>query len=658
MAKAYGDELGILWQKEIYIGRSAAKNNNKLRGSKLPDPLDYRPPDYRSILDCKRIALDIETYDPNLEAKGPGVYRNDGYCIGIAIDYGDGDRRYYPLRHQIGCNLNESEFIRTLRDDAREFTGTLVNANLQYDLDWLGSLGVYFEKCKFFDVQYAEPLLDENLFEYSLESIAQRHLGIGKFTSTLETHYGDDFIKHLREIHPQYVGEYACGDVYLPLEIMDRQIALLEKDGLTELCQLENDLLPLLLQMRRVGVRIDVSAAEQAKSACDQEAEEIGRRMKELVGFEVEIYAAESIARAFEKLSIPYPRTAKTNAPSFRRNWLENHPSEIAKLVNKRRGLEKISGTFLRNYLINGHVNGRVHGLFHPLRSDKGGTVSGRFSSSNPNLQNIPARDSKLGPMCRAVFISDEDHDWGRIDWSQIEYRFLVHYAVATHCTGAEMAADMYRQDKNTNFHKFAGTITGKGYEAAKSINFGVAYGMGEETMAANLGTSVEEARPILAEFHRKLPFLKEIYGIASRQADKNGFIRTILNRKRRFELWEKWGKDKDKIYLPNARYQELEPIERRGYKRARIHVALNSLLQGSAADLMKKSMVNAYQAGLFKELIPHLTVHDELDVSVPKTKRGGEAFKELIHIMENSITLNVPVLADAKTGRNWSECK
>lgn len=663
MAKTFGDEAGILWTKQVYIGRSAAKDVT-LKGPKLTAPANYKLPEYKSILGHKRIALDIETYDPKLEEKGPGVYRKDGFILGVAINYSDGDSRYYPLRHATGDNLDPANFLAVLAEEAAKFDGILVNANLQYDLDWLGSEGVHFTHCKFFDVQYAEPLLNENRPSYRLDVLGQHYLGIGKFTSTLEEQYGPDFIKHLKEIHPHYVGEYACGDVFLPLGIMDQQIPLLESEGLAELCDLEHRQIPLLLQMRRVGVPIDLVAARNALDGCNQESAELAARMKEMTGIDVEIFASESIARAFDNLGVSYPKT-KTGKPSFQKAWLAAHTSPIAKLINQRRALDKTSGTFIRNYMLNGHVNGRIHCMFHPLRSDGGGTVSGRYSSSDPNLQNIPARDPRLGPMCRSVFHPEEGQDWGRIDWSQIEFRFLVHYAVAAKCRGAEIAAEMYLNDKTTDFHQMAASIVHQGRpftkedrERAKTTNFGVVYGLGKEGLANNLGVSIQEAEPILQEFHSKLPWLKEIYKKALNAANDKGYIKTILGRRQRFDLWESGSWDEEKSYLTKERYTQLASIEQRKYKRARTHKALNALLQGSAADLMKKSMVMAYEQGLFKILTPHITVHDELGVSVPRTVEGKQAFEQLIYVMENAMELNVPVLASAKIGANWSECK
>jgi DNA polymerase I-like protein with 3'-5' exonuclease and polymerase domains len=301
-------------------------------------------------------------------------------------------------------------------------------------------------------------------------------------------------------------------------------------------------------------------------------------------------------------------------------------------------------------------VSGRIHCNFNQLRSDAYGTVSGRFSSSNPNLQNIPARDPVMGPLLRSVFIPEEDHDWGSADWSQIEYRFCVHYAHLTPGIDASVAVDMYRNDANTDFHQLAAEISGVERKKAKSVNFGVVYGMGVATMAAQLGCSFDEAEKILTTFHTEMPFLKAIYDTATRRAAQKGHITTILGRRRRFTKWEY----NNKLFncKDDALLEKLEHPSRYGVRRAQTHKALNALLQGSAADLMKQAMVEMYESGLFEVLVPHITVHDEMNVSIPRTAIGTEAFKEMQHIMETSMPLAVPVFASASTGNNWSEAK
>jgi len=438
---------------------------------------------------------------------------------------------------------------------------------------------------------------------------------------------------------------------------------------------LESDVMPVMLEFRKNGVRVDEASVHVA-------VEEIRKRQKgaqlalnNLGGVgDIDVWSSGSIASAFDNHNVPYMRTAK-GAPSFRKDWLAKCTAPMAKQVMEVRRLDKISGTFLESYLLDGLVGDRIYGQFHQLKSDSNGTVSGRLSSSNPNLQNIPVRDKWLGPICRGAFIPEEDHYWGAADWSQIEYRMFVHFAHETYKKKPEMgtqaAIDAYNNDKAMDFHQKAADITGLSRSASKSINFGVVYGLGVPALADTLGVTIEQATEILAEFNKHMPFGKDLLKKCSKIADSRGYIKTILGRRRRFEMYEASIRDRSggelrfygrkdgyEEWIAQKKKEEVYGSPKQHLQRAKLHSALNALLQGSAADLMKKAMVDIHKAGIFDTIIAHLTVHDELDVSVPKTSAGEEAFKELVHLMETSVPLNIPVFADAKLGANWSECK
>lgn len=646
----------------------------------VPVKEGYEPPaKYTSILGTTQLGLDLETFDPDLRTKGPGAHRPDGYIVGVGI----GPRQnvlYYPLRHRHeNRNIQfKDKFFDMLRPEAAEYTGEIVGANLQYDLDWLSRRhDVIFHRARLRDVQLAEPLLDENKLSYKLNKLAIQYLGEGKATGTLESLYGNDYISHMHKVDAGHASDYCIKDIELAMDVYMKQVPLLEAQGLWNLFEYESRLTPLLLKMRKNGVPVDVKRVEIALDELSKEKERVAKRIESIAGSPIDVWSSDSIAFAFKRLEIGYPTTA-TGKPSFTKDWLKAHPSEIANLITEKRDYEKIGGTFLQSYILDEHVNGRVFCQFNQLRSDDGGTVSGRFSSSYPNLQNIPTRHPILGPLCRSVFIPEEDHDWGCTDWSQIEFRFLVHYAVkafhdpARHnhaaIESALRAANAYRTDPSTDFHKTASAITEVPRKDAKSINFGVVYGMGIPKMAASLGKSIEEATPILNKFHADMPFLKKIYDLASRTAERKGFITTIMNRRRRFDVFEatvyknnkaikEYGSEEHlRQWLEQMR--ETEGLHGKAPRRAFTHKALNALLQGSAADLMKKCMVDLLDAGIFEVVIPHLTVHDELDNSVPRTKEGADAFKELVHMMSTSMALEVPVFASAKLGKNWNDAK
>lgn len=629
-------------------------------------PTDYVPPEYRSIDGMKRIALDIEGHDPHIEDLGPGAHREEGKVVGVAIGYSARDASYYPTGHEIGTNVEDPDkFYDRLRHEAKTFDGEMVGTNLQYDLDWLRARhGIVFPLAKFRDVQIAEPLINENRLTYKLGALAKDYLGKVKDDADLKRLYGAGYIANMHKVHPAHAAIYGAGDVMLPWEIMDKQLVALEADGLTELFHLESALTPLLLEMRYRGVRVDVAKADESYDRIKQEQAEIEKMISEKAQANIDIWSADSIAVAFDNLGLEYERTAG-GKPSFRKEWLAASDHEVAKLIQQARENDKIAGTFIDSYIRKGHVNGRIHCMFNQLKSDDSGTVSGRFSSSNPNLQNIPARHPIMGPLMRSMFIPEEGMLWGSLDWSQIEYRLLVHYASITKGIDASEAVRMYRTDSKTDFHTMAAAISGVPRKQAKAINFGVVYGMGVPKLAADLGLPLDEAKVVMQKFQDNAPFMRGMLDRCSNAAAERGFIKTILGRKRRFDVWEvKWrnslGSQTEYVQTEDLekRVAELGSMVRQSPRRAFTHKALNALLQGSAADLMKKAMVEMWDAKLFDVLVPHLTVHDEFNSSVPDTKEGREAFEEMRHIMETTLKLDIPILADGKLGNNWDEAK
>ena len=346
--------------------------------------------------------------------------------------------------------------------------------------------------------------------------------------------------------------------------------------------------------------------------------------------------------------------------------WLEHHPHEIAQWIVAARKYAKFKSTFIEGYILDGHDNGLLRGQFHPLRSSEYGTVTGRFSSSNPNLQNIPVRDEVLGPLVRGLFIPLEGHRWWSKDYSQIEYRFLIHYAVLARCVGADVAQRMYQNDPTTDYHQMTADIIGwagkAGRKRAKNINFGLVYGMGIDKLAASIGLSRNEAQPVLDEYHTQTPYSKQLYNMAASRANDAGFVRTVLNRKRHFNMWES-----KKFFAAGEERPEPLPYEaavaqygEANVKRAGSHKALNAVLQGSAADLVKLAMVTLKEAGLVGRggLPLHLTVHDELDGSENGSAEHAKMLKDVHEIMTHVLPLKVPVLAEGGSGPNWSEAK
>jgi DNA polymerase I-like protein with 3'-5' exonuclease and polymerase domains len=902
---------------------------------------------------AKMLSLDIETYDPDLKENGPGVRRN-GYILGVAIGTDDGFKHYYPVAHPTG-NYNKAEVYYWLKEQLSRPKQIKIGANLLYDLDYLANVGVPVAGLCY-DVQNAEPLIDENAQgHYNLDDLGLKYVGIGKeYTRIAELCDRAGFkgspVGHLWQLPADDVRSYVEQDITLPIQIFEKQKAILKEERLWDLFLLETRLVPMLLRMRRTGVRIDESKLETTILATRAKLREANEHIRSAFGLSVDIWAAASIAKAFDKLGVQYPRTLKKQAPSFTKAFLESCEHPLAKMVVEARSLDKFLHTFLEGSIRDQIINGRIHCQFNQQKSDDYGTVTGRMSAclpgyvqvptlhagtlrmdvlqvgdlvwthnrrwrpvtrkidngiqpiyhielenghsidctsnhriltergflsledmyeympagpakqriirkrrervpfrggtnnkgyikkvfcnstyyssnietghislytqrakavtlcsgqgrktesyvwkisrtspqlqrgytrrkrifnntpsavvqrmwnkkartsspsgyvssagveqhtqghgctsyrwghnqqlnrklgvgigcwsqshsstryaqiktvsyvgdarvydvevkqdhcfladgifvhnSNPNLQQMPSRDPVLGPLCRSMFIPEEEHTWTRKDYSQIEIRVLAHYARGT---GSDAVRQAFVDKPDLDYHQWCADLAGISRKSAKTINFGLVYGMGATKLGDKLGLDADATKHFLSLFHEHLPFAKETLQEASRVAQGRGYVRTILGRRRRFDSWEprdwdlarKLGVTRDKDLLLSQIDKEIHlatinmwHAPTPGIRRAGTHKALNAVIQGTAAEVMKKAMVDAYEAGVFDVLVPHLTVHDELDQSEPDSVAGREADAELTSIMENTIKFHVPILVESERGPSWGELK
>jgi len=624
---------------------------------------DWTPPEHLpSLAGARYISFDTETYDPELLTFGPGGVRGSGYVVGVSIATDDGFCAYLPIRHQGGGNLPRGPVIKWLNEELNRPNQPKVGANVLYDLEWLAAEGVKVTG-PFYDVQNAEPLLNENRLSFSLDNLARDHCKTAKDEALLRDAVAALFgpkasVKdRLWELPAKYVGPYAEADAKIALEVFLKQRPLLEKDELWDLFLLESRLVPMLHAMRMKGVRVDLETAERRLKDIRAKKHEAQCRLNSLAGQHIQVWANDSVAAAFNHCGEQFPLTG-TGKPSFEKVWLKNSGSPVSKAVLEVRRYDSLGERFIEEAILQRHCKGRLHTQFNQLRKDDSGTVSGRFSSCNPNLQQVPARDEEVAPLIRGLFIPEDGCDWWSNDFSQIEFRVLVHYAALRGFPKADVAKAMYNRDPSTDFHQMASELTGKDRKTAKNINFGLVYGMGLAKLARSLGLAPEEAKPIFAEYHGKLPFIRGINEEIMRLVGQRGYIKTILNRRRRFPLFE--SKDQmGSVPLPYedacAQYGGAGRI-----RRAMLHKALNSLVQGSAADIMKQSMVDTWESGVYAELngCPTLTVHDELDGSLPRTKGAREALAEVHRIMTTCVKMEVPVMVDCEVGADWGHVK
>ena len=611
---------------------------------------EWEPPSsFPDLTGYDRIAIDLETRDPNLMKLGPGWCRNDGYVIGYAVAAGD-FVGYYPIRHEKG-NLPENLVVNWLKKQMATPKIEKVMHNAMYDLGWMRWAGIEVQG-PIIDTMIAAPLLNENRRFYNLNSLTGEYLGEYKNEKMLKAAaamYHVDPKSDMWRLPSKFVGSYAEQDAAVTLRLWDRLRVDIKQDEVTSIFELESSLLPVLLEMKTKGVRVDIDRAEQIQIELSKREKELLKEIRSDTGVAIEPWSAASVAKAFDSLGLKYHRTENSNAPSFTKQFLSNHTHPIAQKIVKLREFNKANTTFVETILEHS-CNGRIHCDFNPLRSDEGGTVTGRFSSSNPNLQQIPARDPEIKSMIRGLFIPEEGTKWGSFDYASQEPRWLAHYCAQLNGVHRhpqiDSVIDMY-QKGNADFHQMVADLADITRKEAKTVNLGIMYGMGRKKLAGVMDIDEMEAKSLLEKYHERVPFVKGIADLAMNQAQEKGAIRTWLGRKCRFDMWE------PKSFGYNKAMKLEDAIKEYGGKgmirRAFTYKALNKLIQGSSADQTKKAMVDCHAEGL----TPMLTVHDELCFSISSQEQSDR----IVEIMSTCVpSLKVPFEVDAELGDNWGQ--
>jgi len=615
----------------------------------FPTPTEWVPPQsFPNLSTAKEIAIDLETCDPNLESFGPGWPRSDGYIVGYALAV-DGWSGYFPVAHGGGGNLDKRLVERWIKD-VLALPADKIMHNAAYDLGWLTASG-FVVGGRIIDTMLAAPLLDENRFSYSLNSLGFDYLQEVKSEQGLKQAAADFGVhpkKELWKLPAMYVGEYAEQDAALTLKLWQAFKIKLRQEEVESIFNVETEVFPVLFEMTRKGILFDRDKCEQLIGQMRRREKEILAELKQICGKSVDIWAAQSVAQAFDAVHIPYSKT-ENGLPSFTKGFLDSCEHPIAKLIVEARETNKTHSTFLEPYLNFSGKTGRIHPHVNQMRSDDGGTVTGRLSMANPNLQQVPARHEVIGPMVRSLFLPEHGQFWASNDFSSQEPRLLVHYASLLGLPGADVMVDAYRNDPNTDFHQMVADMAGIKRKAAKTIGLGLMYGMGKNKLAGQLDLSLDEASELIDTFHRNVPFLKGTVNAVMKRIEHpaaGGAIRTLLGRKCRFPLWEpmEWGVNKA---LP--REQAVMEYGQR-IKRAGTYKGLNRLIQGSAADQTKAAMVALWKAG-YK---PILQVHDEVALSVDSARQAREAAQ----IMAEAVRLEVPSRCDVEVGPSWGEAK
>ena len=605
-----------------------------------------KPTEFPDLRQVEEIAIDLETRDPDLIKKGSGSVIGNGEVIGIAVatkHY----KGYFPIAHEGGGNMDKQRVLAWLKD-VLEAPSTKIFHNAIYDVCWLRAMGFKINgdiAC----TMIAAAVTDENRFRYDLNSLSWHYLGYGKNEAALAeaaSEWGIDPKAEMYKLPAMHVGSYAERDAEVTFGLWQEMKKEIINQDLEDIFDLESDLFPCLVDMRFKGVRVDIEKAHAMKTEFKKAEQDLLHKIKGETNIDTQIWAARSIANVFDVLRLEYPRTEKTEAPSFTKNFLQEHKHPVVNMIAKAREINKAHTTFIDSILRYEH-KGRIHAEINQLRNAGGGTVTGRFSYQNPNLQQIPARNKDLGPKIRSLFLPEEGCQWGCFDYSQQEPRLVVHYAALYKLPSVYNVIDAYNTDADSDFHQTVADMAEIPRTQAKTINLGLFYGMGKTKLQAELGVTKEKAEELFSTYHNRVPFVKQLMEKASNRAQDRGQIRTLLGRLCRFHLWEPNSFGMHKAMMHEDALREHGP----GIRRAYTYKALNKLIQGSAADMTKKSMLELYKEGI----VAHIQIHDELDLSIESSKKEKEVQK-IVEIMENAVTLEVPNKVDYEFGSNWGD--
>ena len=605
------------------------------------------PSEYPDLSQAKEIAIDLETKDPNIKTKGSGWATFDGHIVGFAVAAFD-QQWYFPIHHDAGGNMDEGITVGWMQEVLKT-PATKIFHNASYDVGWLKINGFDING-PIVDTMIAAALVNENRFSFSLNACAKDYLGEIKnetFLNEKAKEWGIDPKADLWRLPAGYVGFYAEQDAGLTLRLWQHFKSEITKQSLNDVWEMEMELLPILIDTRMRGIRVDENKAAALKKEFKQKESEVLGKIKKETTLDVDIWAARSVAQVFDRIGVDYPRTTKTEEPSFTQNWLVNCNNPIAQLIRQAREINKFHSTFIDSIQRFVH-KGRIHSEINQLRSDQGGTVSGRLSYSNPNLQQIPARNKEYGDKIRSLFLPEEGRQWGSFDYSQQEPRLVAHYAasVNNNFDGAAEFIEAYKNE-SADFHQIVADMASITRNQAKTINLGLFYGMGKAKLGKELGISKDAAENLLRKYGERVPFVKKLATDVSNSASKYGFIRTIKGRKCRFDMWEPNSFGMNKA----MNYEEAKAHYGNNIRRAFTYKALNRLIQGSAADQTKQAMIDCYKAGY----MPLLQIHDELCFSVD----NENSINKIKEIMENAVdTLKVPSKVDIALGRSWGEAK
>jgi DNA polymerase-1 len=585
----------------------------------------WQPPEPPSLADVREIELDCET-------TGLRWWAGD-LPIGIAVRLPDGKSYYLPWGHASG-NLDEAAVKRWC---LRELRGKrITNLNTRFDVHMLRAWGVDLAElgCTVSDVGHYAALLDDHRKSFSLENISHDYLKSGKFT---EVNGQRIDATRMASYPAAVVAPYAERDVWLVGELKRVMWPLLEGEDLQQMRQLEDDLIFPVVEMECNGAPLDVEKLAQWTRQSEKDYTEALFSIYRQTGLRVNPDSSDDLQKLFHHLGLEITAFTEKGRPSFTDAVLKNIAHPVIQLVRRAGKLADLRSKYLCKYSNSVGPDGILRYALHQLRADEGGTVSGRFSSSGlvngvgANIQQVMAVEKQVDSygedyIVRELFVPRAGLFLSS-DAAQIEYRLFAHHAASPTVLKA------YEDDPRVSFHKTVWNLVlpykpDLKYKPLKNLNFAKLYGAGPRKLALMLGMTEGEARSVLRVYAQLFPEVDALLARASRLAEERGYVRTFIGRRMRFP-------DKQ-----------------------RIHKALNGIIQGTAADVMKLKLIELYRTRRETGLTLRLTVHDEVCGDVPDAE-AAQRVDEILNQQTGFLQeLRVPILWETNVGKNWKECK
>ncbi len=629
----------------------------------MPESSWVRPQELPDLRRAEVVALDRETRDDGLATgRGPGWALGAGYTCGIAVAWREGSAMrstYIPTRHPETDNF-DSERVAEWERDLYASGVQMVYHNAPYDLGWAAVEGVPCP-ARIDDTTAMAVMIDENKLSYKLDALSRSSGFTGKDETLLREAMAalgyktpDTAKANLWRAPARYVGPYAAADAERTLELREAMLPELEAQELREAYQLEMDLIPMIQAMRMRGIRVDVDRAATLRSELHAQRDLVLGELSELLGRRVgidDIRRTKNLEAWHTAARISYPRTAKTGVGSFTADWMRKHEHPLPRLVSRAEQLEEAAEKFVKKFVMDYAHRGRLHASINQFRSDEGGTRTHRFSYSDPALQQMPGdKQPELRDAIRGLFLPEVGEVWGALDYSQQEYRLIVHFACRLGLRGAAEARDQYLNNAKTDFHQLVADMTGLPRRNAKDVNFAKVYGAGLGQFCAMTGMNPDDGARVMGTYDEMLPFPKLLGEKCSALAGQRGYIRLIDGARVHYDRWEPaWREDKGGSY-PRGREEALRTWPGKRLKRAFTHKSMNALIQGSAARQTKMAMRAMHREGI----IPLLQMHDELSCSF----REEATARRAAEIMRDVVRLEVPMAVDAEFGPSWGAAK